>query len=189
MRSLYVLIEDGFIFFLLAWSNIWLSVLFDESLGKPKTTPYVTDHQYLKKKSPIVLPPFPPRRQNLHPLSVQGRDWNLSNAPVWTTHTHVMVSVHGNTKGCSSSRRRTFTMPEISPSVMMRTAFLSPLAKASMAPMWAMNRSSRSVDSRRTFASKFRPPGCRPPCSTMTWTGWDTKEWPGACITVLQIVQ
>lgn len=62
---------------------------------------------------------------------------------------------------------RTFTIPARSPSSMMWTALRSPRANASMAPMWAMNRSSGSVDSLRTLASKFRPPGCTPPCSTM----------------------
>ena len=57
----------------------------------------------------------------------------------------------------------------MTPSWMILTAFLRPRAKASMAAIWAMNKSSRSVDSLRTLASKFSPPGCRPPCSITAW--------------------
>lgn len=32
-------------------------------------------------------------------------------------------------------------------------------------PMWAINMSSTSVDSRRTLQSKFNPPGASPFCS------------------------
>ena len=32
-------------------------------------------------------------------------------------------------------------------------------------PIWAINMSSRSVDSRRILQSKLSPPGARPPCS------------------------
>ena len=35
-------------------------------------------------------------------------------------------------------------------------------------PMCAMNMSLRSVDSRLTLQSKFRPPGAMPPCSSTT---------------------
>ena len=44
----------------------------------------------------------------------------------------------------------------------------SPRANASIPPMWAVNRSSGSVDSRRILAPKFSPPGAGPPCRVGT---------------------
>ena len=38
-------------------------------------------------------------------------------------------------------------------------------------PMCAMNMSLRSVDSRLTLQSKFKPPGAMPPCSSTTCNG------------------
>lgn len=83
----------------------------------------------------------------------------------------------------------TFTIVAMSPSSKMRTALRSPLAKASMAPMWAMNRSSGSVDSLRTLASKLRPPGCRPPCSTMVCRGFDRRDERGGIIQTHSVQQ
>ena len=40
---------------------------------------------------------------------------------------------------------------------------LEALAKASMPPMWAWNKSTGSKLSRRTLASKFNPPVVKPP--------------------------
>lgn len=80
--------------------------------------------------------------------------------------TTVLMHSVSSWDGVFDSCVHTFTIPARIPSSAMRTAFLRPLAKASMAAMWAMNRSSMSVDSLRTLASKFNPPGCRPPCST-----------------------
>lgn len=85
---------------------------------------------------------------------------------------------NSNMGNCGTGWILTFTIAARSPSSIMQTAFRSPRAKASMAPMWAMNRSSGSVDSLRTLASKFRPPGCKPPCSTMVCEGhWGQWWW------------
>mmetsp|Transcript_9771 Transcript_9771/g.25101 ORF Transcript_9771/g.25101 Transcript_9771/m.25101 type:complete len:233 (+) Transcript_9771:773-1471(+) len=54
------------------------------------------------------------------------------------------------------------------PSLMIAAACLSPLAMASMPLMWAKNKSSGSRDSLRSLASKFRPPGCKPPWLRIT---------------------
>ena len=49
----------------------------------------------------------------------------------------------------------------------MAAAIFRPRANASMPPMWAWNRSIGSKLSRRTLASKFTPPGAKPPCFRM----------------------
>ena len=48
------------------------------------------------------------------------------------------------------------------PSWTILAALRNPRANESIAPMCAMKRSFESVDSRRTLASKFNPPGCSP---------------------------
>lgn len=56
----------------------------------------------------------------------------------------------------------TFKCLDIIPSSIILAALRSPRANESMAPMCAMNKSLAFVDSRRTLASKFNPPGCTP---------------------------
>jgi len=49
------------------------------------------------------------------------------------------------------------------PSYFIYAAFLNPLANASIPPICAINISFKSVDSLLTLASKFKPPGVKPP--------------------------
>lgn len=46
---------------------------------------------------------------------------------------------------------------------MILAAILNPLANESIPPIWAIKRSSKSVDSLLTLQSKFKPPGDIPP--------------------------
>ena len=56
----------------------------------------------------------------------------------------------------------TFKWQSRIPSWTILAALRNPRANESIAPICAMKRSFGSVDSRRTLASKFNPPGCSP---------------------------
>lgn len=57
----------------------------------------------------------------------------------------------------------------------MRSAARSARAQTSIAPAWAWNRSTGSIDRRRSFASKFTPPVVKPPACRMAYSASATS--------------